>query len=131
MTDATRVPTIESLAHYLRRLGDIAPERVRWNPPPGTATEADLVRVVDVDKRMCELVEGSLVERASTFRTAQFALHLACHLITFIQPRRLGLVAGAGADGAGLDRRDRAGDSDGHRRLGGATGAGCAPVRPG
>jgi len=50
-------------AGLLYRLGDIPPERVRAEPPPGTATEADLI-LLDGQKPKCELIDGTLVERA-------------------------------------------------------------------
>ncbi len=33
-------------------------------PPPGTATEADLIAVNDRKQGICELVDGTLVEKA-------------------------------------------------------------------
>ena len=50
-------------AGLLRRLGDIPPDRVRADPPPGAATEADLIRL-DGRKPKCELIDGTLVEGA-------------------------------------------------------------------
>ena len=35
---------IDTVADLLRQLGDIPPERVLWDPIPGTATEADVMR---------------------------------------------------------------------------------------
>jgi energy-coupling factor transporter ATP-binding protein EcfA2 len=37
------------------------PDHLR--PWPGTATEADLLRLVERDKRLCELIDGTLVEK--------------------------------------------------------------------
>jgi Uma2 family endonuclease len=55
---------IVTVADLLRQLGDIPPERVLWDPRPGTATEADVIRYVDAaDKRLVELVDGTLVEK--------------------------------------------------------------------
>ena len=34
-----------TVSDLLHQLGDIPPERVRLQPPPGTATEADVVAV--------------------------------------------------------------------------------------
>ena len=39
-----------TIADLLKRLGDIPPERVRLHPTPGTATEKDLLKVVDREK---------------------------------------------------------------------------------
>ena len=37
------LPQAITLADLLEQLGDISPQRVRLRPPPGTATEADLL----------------------------------------------------------------------------------------
>jgi Uma2 family endonuclease len=60
-TTTRRIPTAAAL---LRRLGDIDPERVRMVPPPGTATEADVIRFSEKDDTVYELVDGTLVEKA-------------------------------------------------------------------
>ncbi len=55
---------IVTIADLLHLLGDVPPERVLWDPRPGMATEADVIRYVDgVDKRLVELVDGTLVEK--------------------------------------------------------------------
>jgi Uma2 family endonuclease len=57
-------PVFETVADLLHQLGDVPPERVLWDPIPGTATEADVIRHVDGDnKRLVELVDGTLVEK--------------------------------------------------------------------
>jgi Uma2 family endonuclease len=76
------------------RLGGIDPARVRLNPQPGTATEKDLIRVVDskfdVD---CELVEGTLVEKAPVSVQENYAgTVLLAALQNFVSPRRCGVV---------------------------------------
>lgn len=54
----------ETLADLVHRLGDIPLHRIRMQPPPGTATEFDLVAAGDCrEKRLCELVDGVLVEK--------------------------------------------------------------------
>ena len=47
-------------------LGNIPAFRVRLQPPTGTATEKDLVRYNEskLKTAICELVEGTLVEKA-------------------------------------------------------------------
>jgi Uma2 family endonuclease len=59
------VANLETVADLLERLGGIPANRVRWKPFPGTATEQDLIAVVDgPERRLCELVDGTLVEKA-------------------------------------------------------------------
>ena len=56
---------IEMLADLLEQRGGIAPERVRFRPAPGTATEEDMMAIRNSpERRLCELVDGVLVEKA-------------------------------------------------------------------
>jgi Uma2 family endonuclease len=87
-----------TVADLLECLGNVPAERVRLQPPPGRATEADVLAVDAHEDRLCELVDGTLVEKAVGIREAILALALAGYLRAFIVPRNLGLVAGP--DGA-------------------------------
>jgi Uma2 family endonuclease len=86
--------SIETLADLLEQLGDIAPERVRLRPPPGTATEQDVLEVHARTGRLCELVDGVLVEKGMGFRESLLACVLITLLSNFVRPRNLGLVTG-------------------------------------
>lgn len=90
----TTIESIETLADLLAQLGDIAPERVRLRPPPGTATEKDVLEVHNRVGRVCELVDGVLVEKAMGFRESFLAIALGAILWGFVKPRRLGVVTG-------------------------------------
>jgi hypothetical protein len=49
---------------YIRRFGGIDPARILLDPLPGTATEEDLIRVVEAKSGpLCELVDGTLVDK--------------------------------------------------------------------
>lgn len=86
----------ETVADLLERLGGIPPERVLLHPPPGTATEEDVLRYEGaLRKRLCELVEGTLVEKAMGYRESILAVALSGFLREFVLPRNLGLVSGA------------------------------------
>ena len=74
----------------LRQLGDLTPERVRLVPPPGTATEQDVVDVERRENRLCELVDGTLVEKAVGFYESRLALTLE----EFLLPHDLGTLSG-------------------------------------
>lgn len=87
-------PATYNVADLLHDLGDIPPQRVLMNPPPGTATEADLLRKVEAEDCLCELVEGTLVEKPVGYREAILAMAIGGTLRNFVVPRRLGLVSG-------------------------------------
>jgi Uma2 family endonuclease len=82
------------LGDLLRRLGNIPAGRVRLHPFPGTATEQDVLKILDHEDRACELVEGTLVEKAMGFEESQIALLLGTFLNIFVRPRKLGIVTG-------------------------------------
>lgn len=76
------IANLETVAELLERLGGIPPQRVRWKPYPGTATEQDVIAAeAALDKRLCELVDGTLVEKAM----GQYESRLAVVLIYFIE----------------------------------------------
>jgi hypothetical protein len=52
----------ETVAELLERLGGIPLDRIRMQPPPGTATAEDAERLREGDpKILCELIDGVLV----------------------------------------------------------------------
>ena len=85
-----------NVADLLHSLGDVPPERVVLDPPPGTATEADLIRLVEGEpKRLCELVDGTLVEKAMSVPSSYVAALLSYFLNGHVIPRGDGFVTGA------------------------------------
>jgi Uma2 family endonuclease len=56
-------PANGTLADLQSHLGDIPLERIRLVPPPGYATEEDVVRLAETGEGACELVDGVLVEK--------------------------------------------------------------------
>src|SRR5262245_60778858 len=88
---ATATP-VETLADLLTHLGDIPPARVRFHPLPATATEQDVLDVQAREGRLCELVDGVLVEKGMGFRKSYLAGVFIEILRRFVRPRNLGLV---------------------------------------
>lgn len=85
---------IEDLAELLDRLGGIPANRVRFHPPPGTATEADVLKALEAPrKRICELVDGVLVEKPVGYPESLLASFLIELLNSFVRPRNLGIVS--------------------------------------
>jgi len=66
-------------------------------PTPGTATEEDLIAVNDHGHRICELVDGTLVEKAMGFHGAMHTVALAFQIGLFLRDHDLGKVLGADA----------------------------------
>ena len=88
----TAAPT--TLADLLRQLGEVDPGRVRMAPPPGTATEADLIATNEAKRGICELVDGVLVEKGMGYEESNLALVLAMALGPWIIGRNLGILSG-------------------------------------
>lgn len=88
---------LETLADLHRRLGGVPLERIRCQPPPGTATEADVLLRPNGEKRLFELVDGVLVEKALGIYEARLALVLGYLIERFLEQHDLGAVFGADA----------------------------------
>lgn len=86
--------SLETIGDLLRQLGDIPAWRVRLQPYPGTATEADVIHFDAHEDRLYELVDGTLVEKGMGFRESVLAMLLIKVLKQFIDPPNLGLVSG-------------------------------------
>jgi Uma2 family endonuclease len=90
---STRVTT---WADVLHRLGDIGPERIIVPPHAGPATEEDVLYFESLaDKRLCELYDGVLVEKAMGFLEDYLGSRLLSLLQQHVSQRRLGIVLGA------------------------------------
>ena len=86
--------SIRTLADLLARLGNVPPDRIRFHPPPGTATIQDVIRIHDHEDRLCELVEGVLLEKVLGYNESRLATVLITLLQMFVLPRKLGVVTG-------------------------------------
>ncbi|MFI5454400.1 MAG: Uma2 family endonuclease [Isosphaerales bacterium] len=87
-------PAFETIADLLESLGDIPPERVRMHPWPGTATEEDVLAIHAREKRLCELVDGVLVEKPMGFDESRLAIEIGYSLVDFLHRHDLGTAAG-------------------------------------
>jgi Uma2 family endonuclease len=86
---------IQTLADLLEQLGGIDPGRVRVSPPPGRAREKDVIALHDHEDRLCELVDGVLVEKVMSTYEALLASWLLYHVWAFLDQHDLGIALGA------------------------------------
>jgi Uma2 family endonuclease len=93
-------PQFRTAADLQEYLGGIPAARIRLQPAPGEATEQDLLTIREQEGRICELVNGILVEKPM----ATFESRLAAILIYFLELFLEGHDLGAVLDGAGLLR---------------------------
>ena len=85
-----------TLADLFDRFGPMPAARIRMVPRPGTATVQDVLAIHRREKRLCELVDGILVEKAVGYQESMLAVVIITLLQNFIGPRKLGIVAGEG-----------------------------------
>jgi Uma2 family endonuclease len=97
MATVSAPPEPGTLADLLARLGDVPAQRVRLGSGPyGRATEADVLALRRApERRLFELVDGVLVEKAMGYRESLLAIFLGGVLNDFVLARNLGLVTGA------------------------------------
>lgn len=88
-------PADWTAADMQEQLGGIPLDRIRMVPPPGTATEEDVVAVHARTGQLCELVDGILVEKVMGYRESRLAVVLGHFIETYLDARPLGSVAGA------------------------------------
>jgi Uma2 family endonuclease len=91
----TTASAAETIADLLARLGDVPADRVRLRPWPGTATETDVLAIRQRERRLFELVDGTLVEKAVGIRESFFAWVLGVHLGNYLAAHDLGICLGA------------------------------------
>ena len=96
MTHATELSTaVWTAVDLVERLGPIPLDRVRTTPPPGSATERDVIEIHDHENRLCELLDGTLVEKTMRSFESYLAMNLGRVLATFVRDHDLGIVLGA------------------------------------
>ena len=88
------LPSDWTLADFLAYLGGIPPERIRMFPPPGTATEDDVLTAEGHTGRICELIDGVLVEKTMGYLESLIAVKIIQCLGAFVDARDLGIVLG-------------------------------------
>jgi Uma2 family endonuclease len=84
-----------TVADLVERFGAIPLWRVRFVPPPGTATEEDVVAVQDHEDGLCELVDGILIQKTASIFESYLAMKLGSLLSGYVADRKLGIVVGA------------------------------------
>ena len=89
----------ETVADLLDQL-HVPPERILLRPPPGEAREEDLLK----SRRLCELIDGVLVEKAMGYYESSLAMVLIGALRAYLKNNKLGILTGEG----GLMRVDDA-----------------------
>lgn len=85
-----------TVADLWERLGQLPLQRIRLTPTPGTATEQDVLDSINHADRICELVDGVLVEKTMGYMESLLAMAIGEFLRRFVRERNLGIVLGEG-----------------------------------
>src|SRR5436305_5758887 len=93
-TTFTPRTTHRTVADLLHALGDVPADRIRMDPPPGTATKDDVLAVYSREKRLCELVDGTRVEKPVGYRESRWASILGHFIEDYLDDNNLGMTAG-------------------------------------
>jgi Uma2 family endonuclease len=86
------IPGVWTAVDLVDRLGAIPLDRVRTNPPPGSATERDVIEIHDRENRLCELLDGTLLEKTVGNYESNLAAILIQMLGEFVRKNDLGIV---------------------------------------
>ena len=63
-------------------------------PTPGTAVEQDVLNAIDHEDRICELIDGVLVEKTMGYIESALAMAIGEYLRRFVRKDKLGMVLG-------------------------------------
>jgi Uma2 family endonuclease len=88
---------VPKLSDRIESLGNISPHRIVDDPSPGSATEADLLRLMRKTDRLYELVDGTLVEKVMGYMESSLGVWLGYFLQQYLMENDLGNLAGADA----------------------------------
>ncbi|HUY93509.1 MAG TPA: Uma2 family endonuclease [Pirellulales bacterium] len=86
-----------TLADLAERFGPMPASRVWHQPPPGTAVEQDAIEVDLHADRLCELIDGVLLEKAPGFYESYLSGLLVQFVLPFAQEHDLGIVLASNA----------------------------------
>ena len=78
----------------LTDLGNVPAARVRSEPAPGAATVEDVVRLRNDERRLYELVDGTLVEKAMGWQESLLTGILLQWLNNYLDQHRIGVATG-------------------------------------
>jgi len=90
-------PKFDTLADIVAALGGIPPHRIRFRPYPGTAEEYHLSDVSIPNIRACELIDGTLVEKAMGIRSEYIGMWIATIFGRFPDIDDVGAILGSQA----------------------------------
>jgi Uma2 family endonuclease len=89
------LPAHWTMADLQQHLGGVPADRIRLFPFPGTATEEDALGIGIHEDRLCELVDGILVEKVMACYESALAGILITFINIYLQTHNRGIALGA------------------------------------
>lgn len=89
----TRTP-FATAADMLVAAREVPLHRIRMHPIPGSATECDVLQVHERERRLCELIDGILVEKTVGSYESILAGYILTELNFYLDEHDLGVVMG-------------------------------------
>src|SRR4051794_40094158 len=96
VTLGNTVDALQTADELVKHLGGIPASRIRIHPEPGTATPALALKIGEREGKLCEVIDGVLVEKPMGWYEARVALILGRYLDEFLETHDLGIVVGDG-----------------------------------
>ncbi len=87
-------PSTWTATDLVARFGPILLHRIINDPPPGSATVADVVRLDDHHDCICELIDGTLVRKTMGADESHLAIRIAMPLGSYVEANNMGIVLG-------------------------------------
>lgn len=94
MSVAESLPNELTIHELAALFGDMPAWRIRSVPAPGTATEDDVIEIEEREDRLCELVDGVLVEKTVDYDDSCLTVELITPIHNFVKAHKLGKVSG-------------------------------------
>ena len=88
VTLQAQLPANWSIADLQKHLGDIPLQRIRLFPPPGFATEEDVIQIEARENRLYELEDGILVEKPMGWYESLIAMLIGTKIRDFLDTPR-------------------------------------------
>jgi len=94
LPDFGTTPPMPSLFDLANTVGDIPLSRIRFSPLPGTATKADLIRLMNEEGKHFELIHGTLIEKAMGWFEGVLAGWIVTHFNNYLNVNEIGVAFG-------------------------------------
>ncbi len=87
-------PTNWTISDVQAWLPGFPADRIRVYPTPGTATERDVLEAEARSNRICELIDGTLVEKTMASLESMLATELSYFIRRYLETNDLGMLTG-------------------------------------